>query len=231
MNDIYNKKFIIETLEIDYFDKSINEIEKYIDDGYKLIGIDPGFKNLITACDEENNKMLYTISQYNIESRRKKYKNRIQNWETEITNKTITKAGYKKYKKIRGYINSHQNKSFQYLQTKIFKKYGKKCILLFGDCGYNQFNYNLLKFLSKQKSPIYLVNEFLTSKLCPICRKTLQNMYRTDKKNKVARIDVVTPDKNKLIRGLKYCKNCNIMFNRDSVACKNIINKVKRLLV
>jgi len=209
----YTKQEIIDNLNIKYINEATENLH-----GYNFVGIDPGYHNLISLCDYKHNKLRYTLSQYNVESQRKKYKNKICRINKKKKRTKDENIKYKKYHKI---INKHFNLYLGRLCVKIRQTFGKKCVLCFGDGGYNEFNYKILKFLIT-KYKCYLINEHNTTKLCPICKNKTFYMGRMKGTKQIKKYSRVY---NKKIRGLKFCEKCNIMYNRDNVACINIMIK------
>ena len=146
-NLLYTDGYAVSLIQVkkEYYGKKIrgrklkNEF-KYIDDlknkdlnelkDYKLVGVDPGKRNILNLADENRNKLRYTCMQRRFECGFKKARNKIKNLktdriiekETEISkysSKSCILKDFKEYIKIKNKIN---NKLKRFYRNEIFRK-------------------------------------------------------------------------------------------------------------
>ena len=140
--------------------------------------------------------------------------------------------------KHRRYINTQRSEDK--LLNEIEKTFGKNIVLAYGD--YDSKNYHLpgvppaigsgLRKKINKRFPLFLVNEFRTSKLCCRCEKPLENMKVKVKKGK--------KEKNKKIHRILVCRGCitisgsksnsSYFINRDRNGTANILKVAKNIL-
>jgi hypothetical protein len=217
-----NNEYYKYQLNMTYFTEHISEIKQFVRDGYKIISIDPGYTNLIMIQDDKRNKLRYTNHQYLTESKQKSFKEEIHNLE----NKKMCKWEKTRYKNIKNRIKKAELESFQKFVSKFIELYGEKCILCIGDSGFNESNIKIIEYL-KNFFPNYFVDESYTSSLCPICDNKMEIIYRLENGETRIKKEIKQDEKVKeIIRGLKACEFCHKIYNRDSVACENIITKI-----
>ena len=144
--------------------------------------------------------------------------------------------------KWRRYINTQCSEDK--LLNEIEKTFGKNIVLAYGD--YDSKNYHLpgvpsamgsgLRKKINKRFPLFLVNEFRTSKLCQRCEKPIENMKVKVKKGK--------KEKNKKIHRILVCNDCiktsssksdscfinRCFINRDRNGCVNILKVAKNIL-
>lgn len=201
---------------IGYYDDHKHTIANYVNSGYKLIGLDPGYINLVKFKENETSKLNYTIKQYNFEVKMWKYKSRIVELGKKHNDGTITDEEKKYYEHALFRVRKNADVSFRKLCMRIENKFGKNIILCIGDSGYNEINREIIKVLSKRFIS-YFVNEYNTSKKCSKCTFPVKKTIIDGKE----------------IRGLVTCTNqkCQRIFNRDNNAAGNMIIKVQNDIV
>jgi transposase len=194
-----------------YVQECIPEIHNYLKNNYDIISVDTGYKNLLLLKNYNRTSMRYTHIQYQTESKIKKHKKILY----ELDHKNIlTKKEQLSYCNINKYILFNQTNSLDNLCKNIKKKFGN-VVLCIGDTGYNPLNLFIVEYLSKH-IPCYLVDETNTSRLCCSCNSKLVYVQ----KNKT---EIRSPR-------LVICSKCNTIFNKDSNACTNILNKAIKIL-
>lgn len=192
-------------LNIEYFDKHTSAIYEYKQQGYSLIGVDPGQTNLLFLHENNKHGLKYTLAQYRHECLWKKYGPRLVEFEKDL-NQYLSA-----YIDTTNIVRKHAQRSFRKFIINIKKTFGEKIILCIGDSGYNNINKEMVNMLSKEFI-CYLVDEYNTSKKCSKCFHNVKNMESNGK----------------ILLRVVVCENptCKTILNRDGNACANIINKV-----
>lgn len=161
--------------------------------------------------------------------------------EVDNANNGFYEDPYFRKSKFRRYINTQRSEDK--LLNNIEKTFGtsEKIVIGFGD--HDSKNYHLpgvppamgsgLRKKINKRFPLFLVNEFRTSKLCCRCEKPIENMKVKVKKGK--------KEKNKKIHRILVCRDCIttsgsksnsscFIINRDRNGCANILKVAKNIL-
>ena len=142
-------------------------------------------------------------------------------------------------------LDYYKNKLFRLLRWKVYIKtqqseiklvntikdiYGPNVLLAYGDWSQTQQMKNFcstkgigLKRMLKKYFNIIDVNEYKTSKLCPVCKSETERMVKTQMERRDGKKERVT----KTVTGLLCCKNvnCGKIWNRDVAGSINIREK------
>lgn len=150
-----------------------------------------------------------------------------------INNQLINHYGKYIFRKLKlnSYINTQKSESKLIKDFK--KKYGKStdCTVIIGDFEKDKnmrgkeptINKKIRKIFRLNGYKTYLINEFRTSKLCNNCENETKNYLRRYSKKLSKYI---------LVWGLVCCtnSNCELIFNRDVNACKNMLKIVRSII-
>ena len=143
----------------------------------------------------------------------KKFNTRLIYLQTQKEINKITDDEYNEHQKILYKIECNKRKSLNKLMKNIKQKFGNNIFFCIGDTGCNTINKNIVEFLNKHFI-CYLVDESYTSKICCKCGSALR---------------YVNPGNIEMTRIVQCTKHeCRYVFNRDSNACGNILNKVTK---